>query len=460
VRRVVRATLAALALLGAGAAAAAPPAFPDDDALRADLRLRIEVQHRGSGAVLALVTPDDVRVVAYGTPRAGGTASVGGDTVFGAQSLTKVLTALLLADMVDRGEVAPDDPVARFLPGWRLPEKDGRAITLADLATHTSGLPLRPGNLAHADAENRYDGYTVGQLRDFLAGYVLPSVPGERYEYSNVGYGLLGQALCARLHMDYARALATRVTGPLGMTHTTLGRPARGTVATGYTLEGAEVPGRERGALDAAGAVYTTAADLARLLRAAFTPGPLAGAFERLLSVRRTGGQWPANATALGWNVWRFDGREVVYKNGSGHGYRTFMGFDPAARRGVVGLINAAPEIGLDDVGLHLLGAPMPVDRHVPRPHVEVAIDRSLLDRYVGRYRFAPDDVMVVTREGEGLVAEMSSGDRVRLWPEGERDFFVKEADAQVTFGEPVDGVATTAVWHQFGEDQTGRREP
>ena len=102
-----------------------------------------------------------------------------------------------------------------------MPERGGKKITLQDLATHTSGLPRLPANIAPKDATNPYADYTVDQLYDFL-GYQLPRDIGEKYEYSNLGAGLLGHVLARRAGMDYETLVRTRITGPLGMKSTTI----------------------------------------------------------------------------------------------------------------------------------------------------------------------------------------------------------------------------------------------
>ena len=106
-----------------------------------------------------------------------------GDTLFEIGSVTKVFTALLLADAVQRGEVALTDPVAQYLPpNTKVPERGGKKITLQDLATHTSALPRLPSNLAPKDPTNPYADYTVAQLYDFLSTYELPRDIGAEYE--------------------------------------------------------------------------------------------------------------------------------------------------------------------------------------------------------------------------------------------------------------------------------------
>src|SRR4051812_36324172 len=118
---------------------------PSDEEIRRLLADQIDGQHKSIGMVIGIVTPDGRRVVSHGSTSRSDGHPVNGDTAFEIASVTKVFTSLLLADMVQGGEVALDDPVAAFLPAEvHLPQRKGRSITLVDLATHTSGLPPQP----------------------------------------------------------------------------------------------------------------------------------------------------------------------------------------------------------------------------------------------------------------------------------------------------------------------------
>ena len=107
---------------------------------------------------------------------------------------------------------------------------------------------------------------------------------------------------------------------------------------------------------------------------------------------------------------------------------------------------------------MHLLGANVPIDLHIPKPHKEVAINPALLDHYVGRYFFSESDIMTITREGDRLFYEETGQPELELFAEGDRDFFIKEVDAQVTFESTGGEAASAAVWHQAGQDQRGER--
>ena len=174
---------------------------------------------RSTGIVAGVVLPDGTTQVA-GAGADGG-RPLDGDSVFEIGSITKTFTATLLALMVQDHDVDLDDPVASLLPASvSVPMRYGRQITLADLATHTSGLPRNPANLDPRDPENPYADYTVAQLYDFLAVYELATDPGAHFEYSNFGVALLGHALGVHAGMPFEDLVRTRILEPLRMTST------------------------------------------------------------------------------------------------------------------------------------------------------------------------------------------------------------------------------------------------
>ena len=119
--------------------------FVSDDAIRTILRDRIDQTRQSVGMVACQFDSASQKIATYGRSDAANGRALDGDTVFEIGSITKVFTALLLTEMVTRGEVALDDPASKYLPAQvKMPERNGRKITLLDLATYTSGLPRIP----------------------------------------------------------------------------------------------------------------------------------------------------------------------------------------------------------------------------------------------------------------------------------------------------------------------------
>lgn len=173
-----------------------PPALPDD-AIRALLEHRVDRCGFSPGMVVGVTQSGRRSVVADGVADTSGRL-VDENTVVEIGSITKLFTALLLADMARRGETALDEPMAALLPpGTRVPERHGKLITLLQLARHTSGLPRLPPDVPPSSPE-LYAGYTEERLYAFLAGHKLARTPGDGFEYSNLGAGLLGHVLGLR----------------------------------------------------------------------------------------------------------------------------------------------------------------------------------------------------------------------------------------------------------------------
>jgi D-alanyl-D-alanine-carboxypeptidase/D-alanyl-D-alanine-endopeptidase len=438
-----------------------PTAFPSDTEIRQMLIDRIDTEHQSVGIVVGIVGPGGRRLIAYGHLDQGDPRPLNGQTIFEIGSETKVFTSLLLADMVQRGEVALDDPVANYLPATvKMPERNGRVITLVDLATHTSGLPRLPSNLSPKDPGNPYADYSVEQLYQFLSGYQLKRDIGWQYEYSNLGGGLLGQGLALRAGMSYEALVKQRICVPLGIKSTgiTLTPEMKARLAAGHDPSLEPAKNWDLPTLAGAGALRSDADDMLTFIAAnlGYVKTPLAPAMAAMLKVRRPTGQ-PGMEIALGWHINTANGEEIVWHNGGTGGYRSFMGFDPKARLGVVLLSNAGTPAGVDDIGRHLLDASAPLAT-LPKEPRQVAVDTKLFDGYVGKYQLAPQFVLTITREGDHLFVQATGQPKFEIFPENDRDYFLKVVDASITFVTDGTSPATELILHQGGRDQRAKR--
>jgi serine-type D-Ala-D-Ala carboxypeptidase/endopeptidase len=438
------------------------PAVPSDSDIRQMLVDRIDVQHQSVGIVAGVIGPEGRRVIAWGHLEKGDPRPLNADTIFEIGSVTKVFTSLLLSEMAQRGEVALQDPVAKYLPATaNMPEHNRKQITLVDLATHTSGLPRMPTNFAPRDPNNPYVDYSVDQLHQFLSGYQLTRDIDAQYEYSNLGGGLLGLALARRAGMDYGELLQSRICDPLGMdsTRVTLTPEMKARLAVGHNAAMEPVENWEFGSVFAgAGALRSSVNDLLMFLAAnlGYTKTPLAPAMVAMLSVRRPTGQ-PGLEVGLGWHIFTTGGKEIIWHNGGTGGYRSFMGFDLKVRVGVVLLSNAETAAGVDDIGRHLLDPSVPLITP-SKEHKQVTVDPNLFDGYVGRYQLAPNFIITITRDGGHLFEQATGQPKFQIFSESDRDYFLKVVDAQITFVTDSHGRATELILHQNDRDVHGRR--
>jgi CubicO group peptidase (beta-lactamase class C family) len=319
------------------------------------------------GLVVAAVTSDGARcVVPTGQVRAPDDPAPRKDTLFEIGSVTKVFTALLLAEAVTRGELSLGTPVGDLLPEAHVPTRDGTAITVEHLATHTSGLPSNPMPLraaAWAQWKARdgdpWEAIDRAALLTALGGTRLRRPPGAgRIAYSNFGAGVLGHALVAAAgSRDFGELVRSRICDPLGMPDTVL-RPDREQAereAVGHRGRRRPTGHWEVAGLPGAGALRSTATDLLTFLHAQLRPDgtPLGPAIALTHPERRPGRRL---GIGLGWLRVPVQGdRIMLWHNGGTGGFRSFAGFVPDVGVGAVALANDVRSV--DRVGLDLLTA-------------------------------------------------------------------------------------------------------
>lgn len=382
------------------------------------------------GIVLGLLEADgSTRVLTEGEPGPGVDWPLGSASVFEIGSVTKVFTGTLLADMVGRGEVALDDPVARYLPPEvSVPVRGGREITLLDLATHTSGLPGAPDHQP-ADPRNPWGDWTVERLYEWLGEHELAREPGAAYEYSNLGMGLLGHVLANAAGVELPELMRERVLSPLGMD------------GTGYGMAGEVTPGLVRGheiadtvphwttteAIWGAGGLRSTAEDLLRFIAANVGPADtdLQRAMREAHEPRRPGSG--EQQVGLAWLNSGENGRRIVQHSGSSAGFRAHIAFDPERRVGVVLLANSGTY--RETLALDL------VSGRLPPWQPQVDPDPGVLADYPGEYESAGGLPLHVALDDEGhLTGQAPNQIRFRLYATSDSSFYARRVPFTMAF--------------------------
>lgn len=436
------------------AASASASLFPSDADLQTMLRYLVE-DGATPGIVVGILEPDgSTRILSAGTAGEG-MRPLGRQTVFEIGSINKTFTGTLLADMVARGEVALDDPVQQYMPeGVRVPTRNGRQITLLDLATHRSGLPRLPDNFVAADTGNPYAQYSVQTVYDFLNGHALRRDIGSEFEYSNLGVGLLGIALGRAADTSVKELIRERILQPLGMRMT--GYEREGEIAA-WLARGRHPSGRQAPYWDAseaiagAGGLRSDVQDMLLYLRAQISPpdNGLGRAIRHAQQVQHT---FPTGqAFGLNWSVRDAGGRKIITHGGGTGGFNTLIAFDPERRTGIVMLTNTG-EFG-DDFAMDFMmrGAPLSL------PEVRVA--RDVLARYPGTYEVAPGRPMIVRLEDDGTMTIRVGGNvRFRMYAESDSTFYLKRAPWRVRFTRDGSGAVGGLVLNVEGTEQTARR--
>ncbi|MEV4558343.1 serine hydrolase domain-containing protein [Kitasatospora sp. NPDC049285] len=310
------------------------------------------------GVAVAVIRGTERSVACRGYADRAGDRPIRADTRFELGSVTKTFTALLLADMVARGEVGYDDPIDRYLPADTLPGyPHDRPITLLHLATHTSGLPRLPVGLAPAAVPrwftSPYATFSAAHLLRALPRTPVRGTPGAQVRYSSLGAGLLGLVLERAAGQRYHELLAGRVCEPLGLIDTSCGGGRDR--STGYR-RGRRVPSFKVPALPGAAALRSTADDMLRYLQAhlAVDAVPIPARSGAAASLRtalrevclpRVARRGFGQRICLTWQQRRADQDDLVFHTGSTGGGAAFVGFDRAAQTGLV-VLASAPAAG------------------------------------------------------------------------------------------------------------------
>jgi serine-type D-Ala-D-Ala carboxypeptidase/endopeptidase len=390
-----------------------------------------------SGVVVGLYDAGKTEI--YGFGRGPNNAPPDGATLFELGPVTKVYTALLLADAVQRREVLLETPLAELLPpGVTVPIRDKVAITLKHLVLHSSGLPpLPPSLFARRNDGDPYARYGEDRLYSDLIQTELQTTPGTRISYSNFGAGLLGFALGRKIGGGFAKALADRVLRPLDLKDTFLAVPPALAArrATGTNDDLATAPPWTFDALAGAGALWSTARDQLQLIEAELDA---ADGGSRTLRRAMKLTQEPALERTgpnegLGWTI---DSVGRYWQNGSTGGFHAFIGFDVKTKHGVVVLASTATSL-LDRLSAAIYK--ILEDPAAPPPPVRFPAAAELAP-LAGTYDLGGAKLKVIA-EGKRLYLEGPGEPRHRMSPLSDHEFIIEALQSVAVFEKQGDKV-------------------
>ena len=333
------------------AASAAPPESSVENQLKTGAQ-RLVAAGRTDGLSVAMVHCGKTTFVPLGIADRRTRRPVTADTVFEIGSVSKTLTALLLAQAVVDGRARLEDDVRRYLPEPypNLQWTDGTPVTLGQLADTTSGLPdylPDPAPLAKLPADRQV--FAASDLlrgygdRDFLRdlhGIRLLARPGSESRHSNIAAQLLGVIVARLFEQPFPAALAAHIEGPAGMRGGMGAVPERN-AAVGYDDRHRAMPAFAGESIAPAGGLRYSARDMARYLMLQLQPDAKAVALSQRVRFPDT----PDRQLALTWVVSTEGGLQKYRMSGGTFGSSSYMEFYPALHYGVALMANrAAPD--------------------------------------------------------------------------------------------------------------------
>jgi CubicO group peptidase (beta-lactamase class C family) len=388
------------------------------------------------GMVIAVIKEDGTKFYKYGQLAVDDPTPIDENSIFETGSVTKIFTSLLLEEMVNKNEVALDDPIEKYLPAnVKVPSYNGKKITLEHLSTHTAGFPYMPKNFLMSDMYNPFCEYSVKYLYDFFSNYKLSYEPGSIYQYSNVCIGTLGYVLSLRANQDYEDLVYERILKPLQMNSTKvhLSDEEQRRFAKAH-IRDKIVPHWDVAVFDGAGGLHTTPKDLAKFIEAnlgfykTYLYPILKSAYEA-----RCKQDLPFLDVGHEWNIAYNYKPEIIYHGGATGGHQIFIGFCPENKIGVVVCSNSAAYIY--DIGKHILNKKW----YLKKYRQQIIIVPMMLYKFVGEYKNIDDgSICRISMKDHGhlssLLFKWGYYPTSPLYPSSEKDFFMKARDVEISF--------------------------
>ncbi len=350
-------------------------------------------------------------------------------------SITKTFTAVAILQLAEQGKLNISDPIQKYLPEY---PTQGQEISIEHLLTHTSGIKTYSGmtEVAHL----QHTAATPKQIIKVFKDAPMEFSPGERYQYNNYGYILLGAIIEQVSGLDYGTYLEERIFKAAGMENTYFGKKKELSIgiAKGYAVEGgqyAEVPYLNMAIPYAAGGLVSTVDDLYRWMQTLNQHEVISeSSLEKAFSTYqlKSGSFTPYG---YGWQLDELYGKQVVGHDGVIQGFLADMIYLPEADIFVATLSNCTCKnpVGLaNKLAAFALGEYPLVHKTLQAP--------SKLEQYVGVYQLDTDRKQEIFHEG-GQLYGLSTGDRRRpLYPGKEDQFFFEEGLISIEFTRDADG--------------------
>jgi len=358
-----------------------------------------------------------------------------GAAAFEIGSISKTMTAAMLASLIDEGKISLEDRVSLYLPpDVSLPSYNGQPILIKHLVTHTSALPSYPDAFLPADENNPYAHISQQRLLEALETVTLTRAPGTEYAYSNMGFMLLSYVIAETAGMDLETLLQQRLFEPLKMKRAYIAQLPRHTgVVVGHSENSRQVnsPWDFQVNLAGVGGVRATLNDMVKYAQAQMGIGdPATVAIlqqtHQLIDVSGNASNLPPQGMAWGHSV--INNTDYLTHAGGTGGFSSLIVVDTQNQLALVMMFDAAVIDPGTAVAMHLFDANYPL----PGPRVVAAPDADLLNAMQGQYLLL-DTVLTFTVNGQSLLVSLDDGTVLEMGYDSYGDFYPLLIDGVMT---------------------------
>ena len=368
------------------------------------------------------------------------------ETIYQSGSVGKQFTATAVMMLVEEGKINLDDPITKYFPEG--PES-WKAVKVRHLLSHTGGI----SNKLY-DQMNLREDITEEEILKKIAALPLDFNPGEKWNYSNPGYVLLGILIHRVSGVFYGDFLRERIFKPLEMNTARIINesdiiPNR---AAGYILDKGKIQNQKWVApmvnTTADGSLYFTVLDLAKWDAALYS--------DKLLKRESLNQMWTSTKLndgkmekyGFGWGFEEIRSHKIILHGGSWQGFTTYIARYVDNKLTVVVLTNfAASNPGT--IAKQIAGFYDPELKPIER--IAAKVDPAIFLAYVGDYELEKDYVIKVSLKQNHLVAEVPEQPEFELIPENETKFFLTVQDGSFSFMKDITGNVTHILLEPSG---------
>ncbi|MBC5994055.1 serine hydrolase [Pontibacter cellulosilyticus] len=363
-------------------------------------------------------------------------------------SVTKSFTAVMVMQLQEQGKLNVQDKVSKYLPDF----PNGEKITLHQLLSNTAGIPDFVNHWQDVNTKPA----TTNDILALVKDMPLEFEPGTKWRYSSSGFIVLAQIIEKVTKKPYEKVLYQQILKPLKMRSTGLefSKPIAG-MALGYNHDGAE---RELAKYidmswcHAAGAMYSTSADLAKFDAA------LRG--DKLLNQASKKQMYTPvkNNYGYGWVIDSVSKQLRISHSGAINGFKANFIRIPEREMTITILSNYESQQVNGPISRDITAIVLGDKYQMPVARTMIKMSAAQLAKYAGEYQVAPKMSFIVKASGDQLFVEVPGQDRFQIFPEAEDKFFVKVAPALVTFEKDENGQIAKMYMHHGGKAMPAMR--
>lgn len=392
----------------------------------------------------------------FGSADIGNNVPVTPDTKFRIGSITKQFTASAILKLREEGKLSLDDKLSKYIPDF----PRGDEVTIRHLLTHTSGIHSytnRTDNMALAALP-----VSIASLVDTIKSSPYDFSPGEQYMYNNSGFVLLGYIVEKISGKNLADFLDETFFKPLGMSSTGIYKTSQvlENEAYGYGYNDGKI---EKAAyMDmswaaGAGAIYSTTKDLYKWNEAIFNGKVLKEESLKEAFSKTVLNNGKTVDYGFGWGLGELRGMKLISHGGAVFGFLADLERQPDTKVNIIVLSNAAPPKSETDVpgacsqliAEYLLWPGMKAQASFDS---QQQLDANSLQSFTGRYNYGQGAVLIVSVEGNQLMAAMTGQAAFPIYSTGKDEFAWKVVEASIRFVRDEKGNVVKAIHNQGGQ--------